>query len=70
MISFREFAKTKNCHLTKDEEIYGELLIKFILSNSGLTKFFSRLGTGTTTTLELVESYFKWEEYNRGKENG
>ena len=63
IMTFREFALTRHWDLTTDEEICGELLIKFIAKNPITERFFSQLGTGTTTMLMLLESYFKYDNH-------
>jgi hypothetical protein len=61
-MTFPEYAEQRGIVLTQHQEKLGVLLIKAIKDN-GYQEFASQLGTGMTTMLTLLESYFKYEHH-------
>lgn len=59
MISFSTFAKDKQIDLTPAQNLVGEELISLINADDNLLRFFCEAGSGTTTLLKLIESYYK-----------
>ena len=60
MISFPEFTKKVwKTNLTPAQKLVSDELILQINADDNLLRFFCEVGSGTTTLLKLIESYYK-----------
>lgn len=59
MISFPEFVADRGIKLTPAQDLVSLELVSLINADDNLLRFFTERGSGTTTLIRLIESYYK-----------